>query len=464
MRSRQSQPLPSPQRTVFSGQYGTVRVYTRRHIRGCLLTSPDQQHCPCPKWIYCYPRGGKPRQESAMTPSFTEACEKAQKMLKGFDPEIQAARAIVSPTSEAITIQAAFDRYLALLRSRKLDADYLGGIVLPVFARRAPRPLQPCGKPRGRRVLNMSLLDFIDFTNRTAAVPILRLEQVSSDLLDRWTEHWESNDMTSKQWRTTATAFFKWALNHGHLIRLPVFDRGERIKQGNRCGYFTDEEQQRILAALPFYKSLTRPLPANYHARLRCFFDLGRWAGMAGCDIVLFNPKKNLGANNVITYTRRKTEQIAVIVIAPAIAARLRAIPLEPGCSAEQPFRFRDLTEDRSRGIWRDRFQKLCESAGITEIETEIGTRRRPHPHMLRDTFAIDAITRRVDITNVAKMLGHATTEMTQRAYLFWIKKRMDYCIEDQRAALARVDVAPVDSDAGGAGGEGHTGHTPLIH
>jgi len=461
MRSRQSQPpASSPQRTVFSTQYGTVRVYTRRHIRGCPL-APDEQHCSCPKWIYSYPRGGKPRQESAGTPSFTEACEKAQKMLKGFDPEIQAARAIVSPVSEAITIEAAFTRYQGVLRSRKLDDDYLGGVVLPVFARRAPRPLQPCGKPRGRRVLNLSLLDFIDLTNQTAVAPLTRLEQVSSDLLERWAEHWESNDMTSKQWRTTATAFFKWAINHGHLSRLPIFDRGEKIKRGNRCGYFSDEQQQRILAALPFYKSRTRPLPANYHERLRRYIDLGRWAGLAGCDIVLFAPAKNLGAN-MITYQRRKTKEIAgPILIAADVARRLRSIPLEPGCSAEQPFRFRDVTEDRSRGIWRERFQKLCESAGIEEIETEIGTRRRPHPHMLRDTFAIDAISRGVSLDNVAKMLGHATVEMTQRAYLFWIKKRVDHSVEDQRAALARVDVAPVDSDAGG---DSHAGHTPLIH
>jgi hypothetical protein len=41
-------------------------------------------------------------------------------------------------------------------------------------------------------------------------------------------------------------------------------------------------------------------------------------------------------------------------------------------------------------------------------------------------------------------MLGHATTQMTQRSYLFWVQKRVDHCIEDQRAALARrIQVAP---------------------
>jgi hypothetical protein len=44
-------------------------------------------------------------------------------------------------------------------------------------------------------------------------------------------------------------------------------------------------------------------------------------------------------------------------------------------------------------------------------------------------------------------MLGHATTVMTQRSYLQWIKKRLDHCIEDQRQALTRVQVAPPPSN-----------------
>jgi integrase len=37
---------------------------------------------------------------------------------------------------------------------------------------------------------------------------------------------------------------------------------------------------------------------------------------------------------------------------------------------------------------------------------------------MLRDTCAIDAITHGTKLENVAKMLGHATTDMTQPSYL----------------------------------------------
>ena len=74
---------------------------------------------------------------------------------------------------------------------------------------------------------------------------------------------------------------------------------------------------------------------------------------------------------------------------------------------------------------------------------------------MLRDTFAIDAISRGVSLENVAKMLGHATVQMTQHSYLFWITKRLDYCIEDQRTALTRLQAPVAALD--------HT-RTPLVH
>src|ERR1700681_825266 len=78
----------APSRFELSNRFGTVRVYTRRHINGCTLDTPDHNHCSCPKWIYSKARGGKPAQKTASTPSFAEACELAQKILRGFDPEI----------------------------------------------------------------------------------------------------------------------------------------------------------------------------------------------------------------------------------------------------------------------------------------------------------------------------------------------------------------------------------------
>jgi integrase len=445
-----------PSRFELTNQFGTVRVYSRRHINGCTLPTPDHNHCSCPKWIYSKASGGRAAQKTANTPSFAEACGQAQKILRGFDPEISQARSLVSP-APGITLEDAITRYYAVLRGRKLSPAYVGGSITPVFDRRQPRP-----HGRGRRAANLPLLDFLDSINRGVADPISSFGEITADLLDDWATGWETNDLTSKVWRTVATSFFRWAAGRGHGVhpsllnrmtaRLPLFGDKMRVKKGNRCGYFPDEQFERILAALPFYKPQRGFFPAHYAERLRAMIDLGRWAGLAVADIVDFSPAVNLDfRQKVITYRRHKTDQIAVVLVDAAVAERLRTIPPEAGSLPDQPLRFRNVTEDRSRGIWRDRFQKLCEFAGIVRIETEVGTVRRAHPHMLRDTFAIDAITRGVALENVAKMLGHATVEMTQRAYLFWIAKRLEYCIQDQRAALTRVQLAAPEQSAAGS-------------
>ena len=61
---------------------GTVRVYTRRHINDCSLVGTSNNGCSCSKWIYSKPAGGRARQVSARTGSFTEACRLAEKILE----------------------------------------------------------------------------------------------------------------------------------------------------------------------------------------------------------------------------------------------------------------------------------------------------------------------------------------------------------------------------------------------
>lgn len=442
MRSHEIDPK-TINRAVYRESFGAVRVYTRRHINGCQFTSRDQQHCPCPKWIYSKPKGGKGRRESATTPSFAEACEKARTILRGFNPEEIARRKTNAPVVVP-TIDEVLTRYFSVLGSRKLSENYLKGLPAYFVRRPAPAPgsvevRERSGGGAGRRaVLNPSLLDFLDRYNITLAEPITRMDQISSNLLDDWRASWRSNDLTCKQWKTISNSFFKWAVERRYLDRRPVFGERLRIRKGNRCGYFPDEQYEKLIRTLPFSTPDNISPAANYVPRLRAFVELGRWAGLAVVDIVRFAPAKSISPDNVLTYRRAKNGQIAVVLLDPAVAARLRAIPLEPGCSAEQPFRFPKQAERPNTSRWRDRFKALCAKAGISEIETEHGEVREPHPHMLRDTFAIDAITRGVTLQHVSKMLGHASIEITQRAYLFWVQKRLDYCIEDQRAALAR--------------------------
>jgi hypothetical protein len=142
MRSQTKASPPQPNRTVFASIYGTVRVYTRRHINGCPLPGPDFNHCTCPKWVYSKARDGQPQQKAANTPSFTEASEQAQRTLKGFDPEIAQARARdLTGAPESVTVEAAVATYLKSVRSRNVTPGYLNALS-SAFAppRHSPEP------------------------------------------------------------------------------------------------------------------------------------------------------------------------------------------------------------------------------------------------------------------------------------------------------------------------------------
>jgi site-specific recombinase XerD len=63
---------------------------------------------------------------------------------------------------------------------------------------------------------------------------------------------------------------------------------------------------------------------------------------------------------------------------------------------------------------WYKRIKSICAKAGIPE----------GHPHMLRDTFAVEAILGGMDLKAVSTLLGHATYRTTENHYLYWVKMR----------------------------------------
>lgn len=416
--------------------YGVVSVYVPRHVNGCGLRDRNDVNCNCPKWLYHRAKGGRAVQVSAQTTSFTEASVKAKDILKRFDPEIAAAREKNNPTA-GISIEDCLTQYESALGRRNVTSLHVKRSML-IFNRRNAREYRT---DKGR-AKNLSLLDFLDRENVAAREPVVRLDQITSDILDKWAAGWKTNDASSKAWRTKVSSFLKWALAHDYVQRLPVFRERQKVRPGNRCGHFSDEQLAKMYAGLPFVKMRNRrEMPANYAERLRAFLDLGRWGGLALTDVVHFMPKVSVGKNDVLTYRRRKSGQVASVLLPAQVAARLRSIPIEAGCDAERPFRFVGTTVESNTQVWRDRFQNLCASVGITEIETELGT-TQAHPHALRDTCAINAIVSGVSLDNVARMLGHASVAQTQKSYLFWVAKRDDASIADQRRGLERAAAA----------------------
>jgi site-specific recombinase XerD len=433
MPRRTESTAPTP--TWLKSRFGNVRVYTRRHLGACTFISADQQNCSCPKWIYAKPHEGKPRRFAAETPSYTEAVESAQEQLDGMNPKI----ARIEASHTRVRIEAAITEYFAIMKPR-VSKRYFEGFLPSIFLRAVKHA-------SGRQSrLALSLLDFLD----TQRPDVKFLHQLKGADIDQWALGWKLADTTAAGRRSAVSSFLQWAEAREMIAREPKFTVKVKVKPGNRCGWLEPDAYAKLIGAISAFepsKFSNQPLPENFAPRMRALIELGRWAGMAMADLIKFQPATEL-VGDVVLYARHKNGQIAGPIVLPSmeLANRLRTVPLEPGASSAQPFRFHD-NEETSAIEWRRRFARLCKFAGLTEITTTSGRRKAPHPHMLRDTYAIDNIIRGVQLDNLAKMMGHTNTDMLQEHYSFWIKQREVYCEQQQRIALAGVKLTPVISE-----------------
>ena len=141
--------------------------------------------------------------------------------------------------------------------------------------------------------------------------------------------------------------------------------------------------------------------------------------------------------DGVLSYRRHKTHEFAVVPLPEPLATLLRDIPLErDSLGSNQPFRSRDTMLASDKKMWTSRIERIFELAGITEVQTDLRV-RKPHVQMFRDTAAVYALRHGAGIHSVSKMLGHANTQTTEKAYLPFVKELQDSTIADLRKALA---------------------------
>jgi len=65
---------------------------------------------------------------------------------------------------------------------------------------------------------------------------------------------------------------------------------------------------------------------------------------------------------------------------------------------------------------WQERLKKVFCIAGFVN----------GHGHRLRDTFAVDLLTRGVSLQDVSVLLGHSSIKTTEKSYAPWVKARQD--------------------------------------
>jgi integrase len=412
----------------------TVKVQVRHSI-DCKDRDKgvDWRRCKCPKILRVYEGGGSGanRRIATKTRSWEEAERQAREMADGWDPVKQElARLKAEKERQQVTIEKAVALYTNDMVARlgkngtvQMAKSLLGHV-----------------DPSTHEVTSPGHL-FTWIEKIPVATRPVYIADLNPTLLAEWRGLWKFEAYTSAQRWGMVKSFFNFCVAQGWLNDNPARKlRRVEYERGSRTAIFDDEQYKAILEAVENYDPENVPAStrAAWQQRLTTFVELLRWSGMALIDAVQWRPTL-VDDEGVLRYRRQKTGELSTVALPDHLLALLRGVPLErDSVGPGEPFRMKDFTAHSDTVTWRKRLQKLFALAGIAEVRNELGKTRPPHPHQLRDTFAVWNLRHGVPLHAVAKMLGHSNPTTTAKAYLPWVKELEQSTIAEGRAALAK--------------------------
>jgi integrase len=141
--------------------------------------------------------------------------------------------------------------------------------------------------------------------------------------------------------------------------------------------------------------------------------------------------RHRLNGDSLLLY-QAKTGTPVYVPLPPQVVEALEDIP--PGPKPNPRYFFWSGNGDPKSAVadWQRSYRRLFKSA---DIRTADGERKRCHPHMFRDTFAVEMLLAGVPIDQVSLLLGHASVKITEKSYAPFVKARQVQLQESVRNA-----------------------------
>lgn len=361
-----------------------LSVYTR-HYPPCDHTDIYHRRCRCPKWIQGLLEGKGFVRVSAGTRSWEKAELKARDMERVVDP--------AATPSEPITIQKAVTEYIADEQARKVGPESL------------------------RK--SKALLDR-KFVLWCKGRKLHLLRQIGPAELREFRNSWNNSASTTLRKHERMRSFFAFCVSNNWLMKNPM----EALKKpvahrGKPTDYFTREEINKILDATYKYEYGGGNDCHFRKDRLRALVLLMRWSGLSIKDAVTLE-RSRLDAKGSLLLRRAKTGVPVYVPLPPDVYAALRTL------SSDNPRYFfwsgNGNPKSTIKGYQRS-FWKLFK---LAELKHADDSPKRCHPHMFRDTFAVELLLAGVPIDQVSILLAHSSVKITEKHYAPWVKARQE--------------------------------------
>lgn len=364
-----------------------LSVYCR-HLKKCDHRDDiNWRRCHCPKWV----QGTLPNDEyvrqTANTGSWEQAEKIARRMQEECDPD-------GGPRVEPPLIEDAVKLFRGDQKARGLEAET---------------------QRKYRTVLERQMVPF--FTKEH----VREFKQLRPPHLTSLRASWGNSPNTTRRKHEMVYSFLTFCVQQQYLRANPMKDmKKPKSKKSKPTDYFRPEEFEKIVAA-SFRYTYNGPGATERGTKMRVLTLLMRWSGLAILDAVTLErtrlSKSAEGDDQIFLY-RSKTEVPVYVVIPPEVADRLRELP-----NSNPKYFFwsghgdpRSARKGYERSYWK--LFKLADIRGEDELP------KRCHPHMFRDTFAVELLLAGNTMDQVSQLLGHSSVKITEEHYAPFCKAR----------------------------------------
>ena len=407
-----------------------LSVYTR-HSADCPRVSDSAwRRCKCPKWIWGTLQGEFLRR-SAKTRSWEHA-EEFRRELEGAtaaspspvsptvsempsagfasfegspDEFTRPVAQIISPQKTRVTVEVAVSKYLADAKSRGLESSTLS---------------------------KLGTLFRKQFLSWATSERYVYIDELDLDALLNFRATWIDGALAKSKKQDRVIGFFWACVRRGYISQNPTAGIGKIRVDQVPTDYFTREEFNKIVAATHIYGDPRGGFISleDLRIRLRTMTLLMRWSGLRIRDAVTFE-KTRLHGDSLFLY-QAKTGTPVYIPLPEHVVNALNNLPV--GAKPNPRYYFWSGNGDPKSAVanWQRSYRRLFELANITRPD---GSPKRCHPHMFRDTFAVENLLAGVPIDQVSLLLGHASVKITEKSYSPFVKARQLQLRESVRNA-----------------------------
>jgi integrase/recombinase XerD len=285
------------------------------------------------------------------------------------------------------------------------------------------------------------------------------LPELDLNAVRDWRSTWRVNSLVRQKRQGQVLGFFWFCERAGWLPRNYASDitRGlGRIQvKVTQTGYFQPHEYKAVIDATYLYSD--RPSIDKHDSstlggeRIRALTELMRWTGLRIRDAVTLERNRlahdpATGIWSVMVY-QKKTGDPVYCPIPPDVADALRTVPAsQKGNTNEQYFFWTGSGLPKTIvSNWQRSYGKLFTLAALKEPG---GLLKRCHPHMLRDTFAVESLLAGMRLEEVSTILGHSSVRITERHYMPWVRARQTSLNQSVMESWAKQGKVPASKPA----------------